>query len=129
MQGSDRVRSVALGNDIPRASFALAALGGHAEFELDFVEAHSGARMASDFTVRDSTAHTDDHGKGARAGWLLMVCGDYKYESLAFAISMTPAGCLPAMPGPQAKKKGPRGPFVQCQSARGYSIPPICDCR
>ena len=69
MQGSDRVRSVALGNDIPRASFALAALGGHAEFELDFVEAHSGARMASDFTVRDSAAHTDDHGKGSE-DWL-----------------------------------------------------------
>ena len=73
MQGSDRVRSVALGNDIPRASFALAALGGHAEFELDFVKAHPGARMASDFAVRDSTAHTDDHGKGAKTGWLLMV--------------------------------------------------------
>ena len=63
MQGSDRVRSVALGNDIPRASFALAALGGHAEFELDFVEAHTGTRVACDFTVGDATANTDDHGE------------------------------------------------------------------
>ena len=62
MQGSDRVRSVALGNDIPRASFALAALGGHAEFELDFVEAHTGTRVACDFTVGNSAADADDHG-------------------------------------------------------------------
>lgn len=88
MQGGDRVRSVALGNDIPRASFALAALGGHAKFELDFVKAHPGSRMAGNFTVRDSTAHTDDHGEKARTGWLLMKCGDYKYEFLAFAITM-----------------------------------------
>ena len=73
MECGNRVRRVALGNDIPRASFALAALGGHAEFELDFVKAHAGARMASDFAVRDSTAYTDDHGEGARTGWLLMV--------------------------------------------------------
>lgn len=73
MQGRDRVRSVALGNDIPRASFALAALGGHAEFELDFVKAHARTRVARDFTVRDSAANTDDHGDGARTGWLLMV--------------------------------------------------------
>ena len=69
MQGSDRVRSVALGNDIPRASFALAALGGHAEFELDLVKAHPGARVACDFTVRDSAADTDDHG-WRRRNWL-----------------------------------------------------------
>ena len=92
MQGSDRVRSVALGNDIPRASFALAALGGHAKFELNFVKAHSGTRVARDFAVRNSTAYTDDHGEGARTGWLLMVCSDYKYEFLAFAITMELVG-------------------------------------
>lgn len=73
MQGSDRVRSVALSNDISRASFALAALGGHAKLELNFVKAHSGARMARDFAVRNSTAYTDDHGEEAKTGWLLMV--------------------------------------------------------
>ena len=62
MEGRDRVRSVALGNDIPRASFALAALGGHAEFELHFVERHSGAHVARDFTVGNSAADADDHG-------------------------------------------------------------------
>jgi hypothetical protein len=70
MKCGDRVRGVALGNDIARASFALTTLGRNAQFELDFVKAHPGARMASDFTVRDATADTDDHG-GTKAGWLV----------------------------------------------------------
>ena len=73
MQGSDRVRRVALGNDIPRASFALATLGGHAEFELYFVKAHARTRMARNFAVGNSAANTDDHGEGAGTGWRLMV--------------------------------------------------------
>ena len=73
MECGNRVRRVALGNDIPRASFALAALGGHAEFELYFVKAHTGTRVARDLAVRNSTANTDDHGEGARTGWLLMM--------------------------------------------------------
>ena len=73
MQGGDRVRRAALGYDIPRTSFALAALSGHAKFELHFVKAHARARMARNFAVGNSAANTDDHGEGARTGWLLMV--------------------------------------------------------
>ena len=57
-----RAACVALGHDISSAAFALAALSGHAEFELNFVEAPAGAGMAGNFAVRDAAADTDDHG-------------------------------------------------------------------
>lgn len=72
MAGGDRTRGVALGNDLTRASFAPATLGGDAEFELNFVKAHAGARMACNFPVGDSAADADDHGGGSEASWLLV---------------------------------------------------------
>ena len=67
--GRDRVRSAALRNHVARASFALATLGGHAEFELDFVKGHARARMARDFAIGHSTTYTDDHDEAKRL-WL-----------------------------------------------------------
>jgi hypothetical protein len=62
VQCSNRVAALALGHHIACAAFALAALGGHAQFKLDFVKAHARTNVASDFTVRDPAADTDDHG-------------------------------------------------------------------
>ncbi len=87
MDRGDRVGCAALRDHVARATFASAALGGDTEFELHFVECHAGPRMARDFTVRDSAAYTNDHGgEAAVAGWLKKP--DYKYESIAFAITM-----------------------------------------
>jgi hypothetical protein len=47
---------------VPHATFALAALGGNTELELDLVEPHASFRMAGNFAIRNSTADTDDHG-------------------------------------------------------------------
>ena len=41
----------ALRDHVASAPFALAALGGHAEFKLHFVESHAGTRVARDFAV------------------------------------------------------------------------------
>jgi hypothetical protein len=72
VEGSDRVRRAALGNDVARATFALTALRADAKFELHFVEGHAGARMTCDFAVGDSAANANDHGgDGALAGWLM----------------------------------------------------------
>lgn len=62
MQGRHRMRRVALGHDVARATFALAALGGYAEFELDIVKAQPRTYMTGDFAVRNPVAYTDNHG-------------------------------------------------------------------
>lgn len=69
MTGGNRTRGGALGNDLARASFALTTLSGHAKFELHFVKAHAGTRVTRDFAIRDSAAHTNDHGETAKR-WL-----------------------------------------------------------
>ena len=50
-------------------SFALAALSGHAEFKLHFVESHAGSHVACDFSVGDSATYANDHG-GESGCWL-----------------------------------------------------------
>lgn len=62
MQSGHGMRRAALRHDIARAPFALAALRGDTEFELDIVEAQTGPHMAGDFAVRYSMAYTDNHG-------------------------------------------------------------------
>jgi hypothetical protein len=63
-----RAAGAALRDHIAGAAFALAALGGYAEFELDLVKAEACTRMAGNFAVRDSAADANDHG----LAWLLM---------------------------------------------------------
>ena len=52
----------ALRHHVPRTTFALAALGGNTELELDLVETHASLCMAGNFAIRNSAADTDDHG-------------------------------------------------------------------
>jgi hypothetical protein len=61
MQSGHGRHAVALGDHVAGAVFTLAALGGHAQLELDIVKTHPGTRMARDLAVRHSTANTDDH--------------------------------------------------------------------
>jgi hypothetical protein len=79
-----RAAGAALRHHVTGAAFALAALGGHAELELDLVKAQASAGMAGDFAVGDSAADANNHGRA----WLGLVnrCADYKCESVAFAI-------------------------------------------
>ena len=62
VQCRNRMRSAALRDDVAGATFALATLGGHAQFELHLVESHAGTRVTRDFPVGHSAAYTDDHG-------------------------------------------------------------------
>jgi hypothetical protein len=68
------VRSAALRDDIARTAFTLSTLGGHAEFELDFVESHARAHVTCDFAVGDSAADANDHG-GESGSWLAVGVG------------------------------------------------------
>ena len=59
-----RAGAAALRDHIPGTPFALTALGGNTEFELDIVKTQTSTRMAGYFAIRDSAADTDDHGIG-----------------------------------------------------------------
>jgi hypothetical protein len=80
-----RAAGAALRHHITGAAFTLAALGGHAEFELDLVKAQARAGMTGDFAVGDSAADANNHGMGLAGDWFNR-CADYKCESVAFAI-------------------------------------------
>lgn len=69
MKRRDRVRCTALSHHVPGTAFAAAALSGHAEFELNFVESHARARMPCDFAIRDPAADANDHGGQQVAGY------------------------------------------------------------
>lgn len=57
-----RAGAAALRDDVARAAFALAALGGDTQLELNLVKTQTGTGVAGNFAVRDSAANTDDHG-------------------------------------------------------------------
>jgi hypothetical protein len=57
-----RATGAALRHHVTGAAFALAALGGHAEFELDLVKAQARTGMTGDFAVGDSAADANNHG-------------------------------------------------------------------
>ena len=63
---------VALAHQLSRTTFAVAALGGNAQLELDFVKAQTRPGVAGNFSVRNSAAYTDDHG-GKLSSWLLIM--------------------------------------------------------
>jgi len=63
-----RAAGAALRHYVAGAAFALAALGGYAEFELDLVKAQACTGMAGNFAVRNSAADANDHG----VAWLVI---------------------------------------------------------
>jgi hypothetical protein len=63
-----RAAGAALRHHVAGAAFALAALGGNAEFELDLVKAQACTGMAGNFAVRDSAADANDH----ELAWLVI---------------------------------------------------------
>ncbi|GAB3471965.1 hypothetical protein GCM10011496_31780 [Polaromonas eurypsychrophila] len=64
-----RADTVALRDNVTRATLALATLDGDAQFELDLVETQTGMGVAGNFAVGDSAADTNDHGL---ACWLVI---------------------------------------------------------
>ncbi len=61
--------AAALRDHVARAAFALAALGGDTQFELDLIETQPGSGVAGDFAIGDSAADTNNHGV---ACWLVI---------------------------------------------------------
>ncbi len=96
---ASRVRRRTLFDHIACAALAASADSGHAELELDVVEAHAGVRMTSDLAIGNSVADTNDHGRVVET-LRAVVCAkqtvdasQYKCESIAFAIALSFRGC------------------------------------
>ena len=57
---------VALAHQLSRTTFAVAALGGNAQFQLDLVKPHACPGKAGNVAVGDPVADADDHGGWSR---------------------------------------------------------------
>ena len=90
VQGGHRVTGTALRHDVARTAFAAAAAGGHAQLQLDVVEAHASAGVPGDFAVRDAIADADDHEEKPLGDDLR--CPDIKYEPFSLSIAMWEIG-------------------------------------
>lgn len=53
---------MALGYQVARTAFAVATLGGNAQFQLDFVKTHACPGKTCNLAVGDAVADADDHG-------------------------------------------------------------------
>lgn len=63
MQGGNRSADAALIHQFARAALAAAAAGGHAQLQLDVIEAHARMGVADNFAVGNTVADADDHGE------------------------------------------------------------------
>ena len=61
-----RAGDAALLDNIPCATFTLAALGRYTQFKLNLVKTHSGAGVAGDVAIRNSAANANNHGYTVR---------------------------------------------------------------
>lgn len=62
IDGRHGAAGVALLHQTAGHAFAIAALGGDAQLELNVVKIHAGVGVACNLTVRHSAADTHDHG-------------------------------------------------------------------
>ena len=61
-QRGNRVRNIALRDNIAGAFFALATLRGNTQFKLNIVKAHARTHVAGNLSVRNAFADTNNHG-------------------------------------------------------------------
>ena len=124
------MKRAALRNDIARTAFTSTTLSGYTQFELHFVERHSCTRMPRNLAIGHSTTNANNHGGGGAVGWLL-VEANYKYESVAFAITMLVLGVAVLSTRtyaltPPLKARGSHLPQARCVVGQGRLSLALC---
>ena len=81
---------MALGYQVARTAFAVATLGGNAQFQLDFVKTHACPGKTCNLAVGDAVADADDHGGQGGVGDMVIINTNWSHYQFFRMLGLSP---------------------------------------